>query len=190
MITFRTTRFYRLFGLPMSELANQVLDIETVFPLPFRQRWRLLLEQLKHVSSVQDQIGLIDRQLLAHVNRMPSYKGWVEQASSLLAHPGNGRIQKLAVELRISPRQLSREFTRQVGISPKRFRQVMRFRHVFRAIHTQQRLTWLDLVYLGGWYDQAHFCNDLYELTGLTPSVFFAQHHATTGMLINNHDFA
>ncbi len=189
MITFRTTGFSWLFGLPMRESTNQVLDIEAVFPLAFRQRWRSVLDQLKQLNSIRDRIQLIEAQLLVYVNRMPTHDGgWVEEASRLLAYPGNRRVQPLATVLRISPRQLSREFTRQVGISPKSFAQVMRFRHVFRAAHTQSHLTWLDLVHLGGWYDQAHFCNDLYEITGLTPSDFFAQHPATTGMLINNHD--
>ena len=189
MITFRTTGFFRLFGLPMPELSDQVLDIEAVFSPSFRQQWRSALDQLRELHSIQERIRLIEKQLLIAVNRVPTLsRGWVEEASRLLAHPSNGRIQNLSTELRISPRQLRREFTRQVGISPKSFAQVMRFRHVFRAARTQSRLTWLDLVYLGGWYDQAHFCNDLYEITGLTPTVFFAHYPATTGMLVNNHD--
>lgn len=191
MITFRTTGFYRLLGLPMGELANQVLDIETVFPLLFRQQWRSLPDQLRALDSIDERIWLLEKQLLLLVNRLPTVSGtWVEEASTWLAQRGSGRIQRLATELRISPRHLGREFTRQVGISPKSFAQVMRFRTIFRAAHTQESLCWSDLVHLGGWYDQAHFCNDVQEITGLTPTAFFAQQHATTGMLLNNHDTA
>lgn len=190
LITFRTNALYQLFGVPMSEFVNQLLDVDLIFPPLLRQQWQDMLDRLRTIESIQERIRLIETQLLVYVNRAPIiHNNWVKEASLWLAQPGNGRIQKLSTEIRISPRQLSREFSRQVGITPKRFVQVMRFRNVFRAVNTQKTLSWLDLVHLGGWYDQAHFCNDIYEMTGLTPTAFFTQHSATAGLLINNHDF-
>ncbi|MBO0952976.1 helix-turn-helix domain-containing protein [Fibrella forsythiae] len=189
LITFRTNGIYHLFGVPMSEFVNQLVDVNLIFPPLLRQQWQTMLDQLRAIDSIQDRIVVVEKQLLAYVNRTPiSHNNWVKEASIWLAQPGNGRIQKLSTEIRVSPRQLSREFSRQVGISPKSFVQVMRFRNIFRAINTQQTCSWLDLVHLGGWYDQSHFCNDIYEMTGLTPSAFFAQHAATAGLLINNYD--
>jgi AraC-like DNA-binding protein len=189
MITFRTHGLYQLFGVPMSELVNQVLDVELIFPVLLRQQWREMLDQLRPIDSIHERIRLIETQLMMYVNRAPTiHNNWVKDASIWLAQPGNGRIEKLSTEIRISSRQLRREFSRQVGITPKKFVQVMRFRNIFRVIHTQKISSWSDLVYLGGWYDQAHFCNDIYEITGLTPSVFFAQHPATKGLLMNNYD--
>lgn len=189
LITFRTNGLYQLFGAPMSEFVNQLLDVELIFPPLLRQQWREMLDQLREIDSIQERIRLIEKQLMVYVNRAPIiHNNWVKEASTWLAQPGNGRIQKLSTEIRISPRQLSREFSRQVGITPKSFVQVMRFRNIFRVVNTQKTCSWSDLVHLGGWYDQAHFCNDIYEITGLTPSAFFAQHSATAGLLINNHD--
>lgn len=189
LITFRTYGLYKLFSAPIHELANQLLDVELVFPPLFRAQWRSVLDQLRTVDSIQERINLIETHLIKYVKRAPALHGnWVKEASLWLAQPGNGRIQTLSTELRISPRQLSREFSRQVGITPKGFLQVMRFRNVFRAAYTQHIHSWMDLVHLGGWYDQAHFCNDIYELTGLTPTAFFGQYHATKGLLMNNHD--
>ena len=189
MITFRTHGLYQLFGVPMSEVVNQVIDVDLLFPPVLRQKWQEMLDQLITIDSIQERIRIIEKQLLIYVNRAPIvHNNWVKEASIWLAQPGNGRIQKLSTEIRISPRQLRREFSRQVGITPKSFVQVMRFRNVFRAINSQKISSWSDLVHLGGWYDQAHFCNDIYEITGLTPSAFFAQHPATAGLLMNNYD--
>ncbi|RAJ91019.1 AraC-like DNA-binding protein [Larkinella arboricola] len=189
MITFRTTAFYRLFGLPMAELADQVLDIEAVFPLTFRQQWRAIMDQLRTLETIQECIQLIEKGLLAYVHRMPYFSAnWVDQAATWLAQPGSRRIGNLSQEARISTRSLTREFSRQVGITPKSFAQVMRFRNMFRVVMSQPKPCWQDLVYYGGWYDQAHFCNDLLQITGLTPTDFFAQQHATTGLLISNPD--
>lgn len=189
LITFRTDGLYQLFGVPMNEVVNQVVDVELLFSPLLRQQWRQMFDQIRPIDSIQERIRVIEKQLMTYINRAPTIQNnWVKEASIWLAQPGNGRIQNLSTEIRISPRQLRREFSRQVGITPKSFVQVMRFRNVFRAIHTQKINSWSDLVHLGGWYDQSHFCNDIYEITGLTPSVFFAQHPATAGLLMNNYD--
>ena len=189
MITFRTTAIYRLFNLPMADLTDQVVDIEALFPLRFRQQWRSLTDQLRETTLIQDRIRLIERHLLAYIYPMPRYqRNWVDEAATWLSQPGNRRVQQLSGQLGVSPRHLTRAFTGQVGISPKRFAQVMRFRNMFRLAYTTDGLCWHDLVHLGGWYDQAHFCNDLHQITGLTPSAFFTQQHAITEMLISNHD--
>ncbi|MBD2752344.1 helix-turn-helix domain-containing protein [Spirosoma validum] len=185
MITFQPTGLYQLFGLPMAELTDQFTSIDDVFSPAFRQQWFSLANQLRELDRDQDRIRLVEIHLLSCANRSPLlYTNWVDMASGWLAQPGGRRVQQLSTELRVSPRQLTREFSRQVGLSPKSFAQVMRFRNVFRAAFSPEPLSWQDLIHAGGWYDQSHFCNDVYRLTGQTPSVFFGQHHAMAEYMI------
>ena len=187
MITFQPTGIYQLFGLPMAELTDQFPSMEDVLPLSVRQQWFSVVDQLRELKQDKDRIQLVETHLLAQANRSPFVQNtWVDTATGWLTQPGNGRIQKIATELRISPRQLSREFSRQVGISPKSYAQVMRFNTVFRTVLFENLLSWQDLVHVGGWYDQAHFCNDIYRITGLTPSVFFTQHHNTAKVMLES----
>ena len=186
LINFQPTGLYRLFGLPMAELTNQITPMNELVAAPFGQSWCSLANQLREIKETQERIRRVEAYLLAYVHRVSRSQGtWVDAATTWLAQPGDRRIQQLVAELRISPRQLTRAFSQQVGITPKHYAQVMRFRNVFRAATTPDCPPWQDLVHAGGWYDQSHFCNDLYRMTGQTPAAFFAQHHPVAEIMIN-----
>ncbi len=185
-IIFQPTGLYRVFGLTMAELTNQIIPINELITSPFGQSWYSLADQLREIRDNQERIRRVEAYLLAYVRRLsPSRSTWVEAASAWLAQPGDRRIQRLVTELRISPRQLTRVFGQQVGMTPKDYAQIMRFRNVFRAATAPVCPPWQDLVHAGGWYDQSHFCNDFCRMTGQTPAAFFAQHHAIAEIMIN-----
>ena len=186
LINFQPTGLHRLFGWPMAELTNLLTPMTDLVATRTSQSWYSLVNQLRDTAGTLERIQRVETHLLACVNRVSlSPKTWVEGAATWLAQPGDRRIQQLLTEVRVSPRHLTRVFGQQVGLTPKYYAQVMRFRNVFRVVTNPNCPTWQDLVYAGGWYDQAHFCNDLYRMTGQTPTAFFTQHHAIAEMMIN-----
>lgn len=68
---------------------------------------------------------------------------------------------------------LTRRFKRQVGVAPKQFCRLTRFRALFEAVYSSPRVDWAAAAVDCGYYDQAHLIAEFKEFTGLTPTEFF-----------------
>lgn len=71
----------------------------------------------------------------------------------LRAGGGQVRVAAVATEFSVTPRQLERDFTRWVGVSPKQFSRLMRFQRVFRALEAGDA-RWADVAAECGYCDQ------------------------------------
>ena len=187
LIMFRPTGLHRAFGLPMPTVTNRIVDVPDVIDGSFRRDWCALLERLMGMSDAAEPIRLVDAQLWRLFGRRGLSTSWVDGALHYLTHqPTDQTVAQLTGRLRVSQRQLTRRFSEEIGLPPKTFARVMRFRRLFQTVLTRPQRRWHDLIYEGGWYDQAHFIQDLRAFTGQTPSAFFAQYYATADFLLNN----
>src|SRR5262249_46831787 len=84
---------------------------------------------------------------------------------------GNIRIDELANEIGISRQHLARQFLHHVGVSPKTFARVMRFRRLTGSLDAGD-VDWADVAALHGFYDQAHLIAAFREPAGTTPNAF------------------
>jgi len=85
----------------------------------------------------------------------------------------NGRLSvpMLAEEHCTTTRQLERSFKRFIGISPKEFINIVRFKHAHSLLTSET--TKRDLLSIAlncGYYDHAHLGNEIKKYTGSTPS--------------------
>lgn len=87
----------------------------------------------------------------------------------ILATGGTARIDDLAREANLSRQRLARRFADHVGITPKTFARVTRFRRVIDATHGASAVDWADVALTHGYYDQAHLISEFRELAGITP---------------------
>lgn len=84
---------------------------------------------------------------------------------------GQLKIATLTKNHFITERQLERQFQQQVGVSPKEFSSLIRFRTVLDKIQrnpAQRSLA--DLAWECGYYDHAHLTNDFRRYAGVTPT--------------------
>ena len=82
-------------------------------------------------------------------------------------------ISDLALKVGISTRQLERLFRHWVGLSPKRFGQIMRVRGLREHMKQQnQTVSLADLAAEAGYVDQAHFNREFKQVAGLTPGQY------------------
>ena len=65
-----------------------------------------------------------------------------------------------------------RGFRAAVGLTPKRFARIRRFRRVLAAVSTGQPAPWAEMAVACGYYDQAHLIRDFRELGGMRPSAY------------------
>ncbi|HEX7829077.1 MAG TPA: helix-turn-helix transcriptional regulator [Thermoanaerobaculia bacterium] len=88
----------------------------------------------------------------------------------IVATGGAIRVEDVADEAGISRQHLARQFRHHVGVSPKMFARVMRFRRVVDALDVAS--DWADVAAKFGYYDQSHLIADFRELAGTTPNAF------------------
>lgn len=94
---------------------------------------------------------------------------------ALLQSEGTVSIDKLADELEIGQRQLERKFVAAVGLSPKFLARIFRFQNTLQLIEKKEFVSFTNVAYDGGFYDQAHFIRDFKEFTGLNPKQYFSE---------------
>jgi len=94
---------------------------------------------------------------------------------ALLQSEGTVSIDKLADELEIGQRQLERKFVAAVGLSPKFLARIIRFQNTLQLIEKKKFVSFTNVAYDGGFYDQAHFIRDFKEFTGLNPKQYFSE---------------
>jgi AraC-like DNA-binding protein len=95
-----------------------------------------------------------------------------ERAVALLAADPVRPIADVAAAVGVSHGHLDREFTRVVGLSPRRLARLLRVERLLAAIEPGSAVQWADLAADLGWTDQSHMIRDIKRHTGVTPSAY------------------
>jgi AraC-like DNA-binding protein len=175
-IGFAPGAAYPYFGVPLDVLADRLV--------PASELWGALADRLLDdllalgtdldERAMQERLAAIDRALEERL-RVAEY---FEPAAAALARAAVARlasaaapIRDLAADLHISDRNLRRAFGAAVGVSPKLYARIARFRRV--ATHARAaKGRWAEVARTAGYADQAHLANEFRALTGVSPSAF------------------
>lgn len=122
--------------------------------------------------SVQDRIQIIEQVLLQRLAQSAlAVDQTVNQALALIQKARGGvEIQNLADQLNISSRQLRRKFQHYVGLTPKQYSDIERFRYANHLMKQRPNMSLTDVAHHAGYFDLAHFTHTIQEISGLPPS--------------------
>ena len=80
------------------------------------------------------------------------------------------RLSIVADELGVSERHLRRVFLETVGLGPKAFARLARFRRAVRIARAAKgEQAWAEIASATGYYDQAHLIAEFRDIAGTTP---------------------
>jgi AraC-like DNA-binding protein len=156
-IQFRPGAFMHFYSYgAMAGFVNRVQDFDShLFPD--------ILMTIRNFVPYLDQFFL-DR-LKVPKNAISAIVEGVEQ------HRGQVRIGELARQYFITERQLERHFGLHMGISPKEFINLTRFRHALFAVQrNEQGRSLLEVAWDCGYFDHAHLTNDFKRYLGAAPT--------------------
>ena len=84
-------------------------------------------------------------------------------------------VNAVAAGLGVSERHLLRVFRETVGVSPKAFARLARFRRAVRAATEVGAAGWASIAADAGYYDQAHLIAEFRAIAGVTPGMLLGE---------------
>jgi AraC-like DNA-binding protein len=168
-VAFRPTGFHRLFGIPMNQLTDRVVEASQLLGAGVRQ----LHERLQGAAELDGMALLMEEFFRGWLPRARPFHAVQVAASQVITRHGGVTIDDLARAVNLSGRQLERRFVEQVGMPPKLYCRISRLDYALRLKEATPRRTWTELTYLAGYFDQNHMVKDFKALAGATPSEFF-----------------
>ncbi|AKU98377.1 Transcriptional regulator, AraC family [Labilithrix luteola] len=177
-VRLRAGRGRELLGVPLDELTDRTVAVDALWGKDGER----LGERMMGASRMKDRLRVLEEMLVARlglVRTTPSTSALVDAATARLERGACERVSELADHLGISPRQLRRQFLDHVGMTPKAYASLLRFRRATDALEAAGFSNFADLAARSGYYDQAHMIADFRERTGTTPRTFRALVNST-----------
>jgi AraC-like DNA-binding protein len=158
-------------GLPMHELANEVVPLEAALPLGVG----LLAEELEEKGDWNERFALLDAILVARLAEARAPSPDVAWAWHILEKTyGRAPIGWICERLGRSRRHLASRFREQVGLPPKTVARIMRFDRAVSLLG-RRNAQLADVAFECGYFDQAHLNRDFREFAGTSPAAFMRQ---------------
>ncbi|GAB4014938.1 hypothetical protein GCM10028808_38830 [Spirosoma migulaei] len=152
-----------------AEAYDQLVQSEHVFSDLFGSASMSLFDQLFSLDEASQRASVLEAFLVARILSTGLNPLATASLQLIGQRPTGQPIEQLAATLRIHPSTLYRLFMEQVGQSPKRFGQTVRFRHALTGLQAPLRPNLTQVAYSSAYYDQAHCINHIKQLTGYTP---------------------
>lgn len=179
-VKFKPIGLFSLLRQPLEELANQIVKVDEL-------NQRSLQELSERVFEAVDDIAKIDVLNSFFLKRLlevelPDKR--IQSALQLILHrQGNIRIDELTNHFDIHYKTLERIFKTHVGLTPKVFARIVRFKYAYKRFHSvvlQDPSFFLDL----GYYDQNHFIKDFKYFLHTTPSAYWRKKGALSDEIV------
>ena len=171
---------HMLLGLPMHELANLVVPIDSVLPPGLGH----LPERLAVASSWEQRFELLDSVLVARLAQARTPSADVAWAWKVLERShGRAPIGGICDRLGRSRRHLAARFREQVGLPPKTVARIFRFDRAVSML-AQPGAGLAGVAVECGYYDQAHLNRDFREFAGTSPAAFARQMMPDGGVVV------
>ena len=171
---------YNVFGISFKSFAWKIISnydpadfVDQVIAVDLLGReFRGLREKLLYTKTNEDRIQICNKQLGSILRQKDQDTKLPINIIIDEIHNNCGLtdIGYLSDKFNCSVSKLERNFKEYVGITPKRYSNLIRFRNALKMSLTQQNL--FDIIIKLGYYDQAHLIKEFKQFTGVSPGKF------------------
>jgi AraC-like DNA-binding protein len=161
---------YRVLGMPMGEVAQNVIELNDVLG----DQVNAVHERLGAASGAGMQFAVLCdfvRRRLA-LSRIALRADAQIAVDRLSQSAGADRIEAICRSLGVSRKHLRSLFDAHIGLAPKVYARMFRFRRIVDLLQSGRPSDWSQLAMSCGYYDQAHFNHEFREFAGMTPREF------------------
>ncbi len=153
-------------GVSAAAMTGRIVALEDLWGAAAARR---LVERLRETRGVHEAAVVLEGAIAERARATDLFGArnrLVLAAADRLAHTS---VSVVADDLGISERHLRRLFQDTLGVGPKTFAKLARFRAALRAARGARPPSWAQIAMTAGYYDQAHLIAEFRGITGVTP---------------------
>ena len=181
-VKFKPGALFQLTGIPEVHFKNQVVDIHELNIEGLDQ----LEATLYNCTDLTTALQLLNGFFTKTFNQRKPGSSLLNEVLSYIQARQHVDLKTLHVHFDIHPKKLERLFSEQVGLSPKNYLKVMRFKKVYKQVN-RQRMSFYDQSFFDlGYYDQMHFIKEFRSFTGLSPSDYYRGDSAISDQILRD----
>lgn len=183
-IRLRPLAAHALLAMPLVEASNLTLGLEDVLGAAARE----LADACADARGGEARLRAAARWVAARLMRSDARDAGPDLALRWLVHQleashGAAAIARLRKHSGYGSAQLQTLFLRHLGVSPKRFARLLRFRQALTLLNLGAA-SLAELALAAGYYDQSHMNAEFREFAGLTPGeLLHARRYPNTSSL-------
>lgn len=164
-LEFTPPGFYRTFGISPAELPLHPVGLSDLLP-ETGEEWR---QRMQAAASTHERLQVIEAMIASAGIRPKTPRYDIDGIYRYLkTHFAELTVKELAGQVCTTERTLHRIFDRYFGLSPKAYLRLLRLEKGLAVLRHQTTERTVDTALQMGYYDQAHFCNDVKARTGLS----------------------
>lgn len=168
LVFFHPMGMHQLFGTDMASLTNTSIPLKEFLG---SQRAGDLVKKLEASQEDEHQVKVLDD---FFSDQRPAQNGLLIRFRKILefihARKGDLNISELEKTEYYQRKTLERHFSKIVGVSPKVYCQIYRFKCLVNLIQSQPGITWAQLAPQAGYYDQAHLSRYVKDYLRVSPN--------------------
>jgi AraC-like DNA-binding protein len=167
-VSFKAGGGYPFVGLPAGELKDLAVPLDALWG----SRAEQLRTELLETRTAAHRFRILEEYLIRRLALAPPRSPLVQFAIRAFQSSNDVSVGQVVERTGSSARRIIAEFRGQVGLTPKAFCRLTRFRSVIRRVAAATGVDWSDVALSCGYYDQAHFIHEFREFAGVTPSSY------------------
>lgn len=169
---FRIGGAAALLGVPLAELQDRRVPLAELWGATASEFCERPLAAASPVAKLDALQQILSARLGRIAHRPHPVAG--RAAAQIARCPERCRIGELGETLGFSARRLEQVFRTEVGLTPKAYQRLHRFRQALVRIDRAAEIGWAAFALERGYYDQSHFIGEFRAHSGLTPSDYIA----------------
>ncbi|SDI09171.1 AraC-type DNA-binding protein [Mucilaginibacter gossypii] len=175
IVVLQPNALLSLLGVAAYELNNNTVTLKDLFG----QEAFDFEDQIANAANLPAATVITEQFLLNKMASKRKHADITDRAINIIhANKGIINVKNLLDVMPVTERQLERKFNEEVGISPKKYIDAVKFQTYLKQLQKLSSTKELSsLSYACGYYDQAHLNNFFRKHTGLTPLQYKANHH-------------
>lgn len=165
-IIFQPGGLNRFLNIPMTEIFDNGYSAREVIGKEIEE----LLDRSHDTISLNELDSIIQSYFLSKLSRVKESLP-IDFALQHLMVNYNTDIDRIAEMACMSIRSFERKCKERLGMPAKMYARIARFHKAYKILESRPIVSWTDLTYEVGYYDQTHFIKDFKEFGRLTPTL-------------------
>lgn len=169
-IIFQPGGLNRLLNIPITELFDNGYSAREVVGREIEE----LIDKSHDTISLNELDSIVQSYFIRKLSQVKEPLP-IDFALQYLLVNYNTSMDKIAEMACMSIRNFERKCKERLGMPAKMYARITRFHKAYKMLESRSVISWPDLTYEVGYYDQTHFIKDFKEFAKLKPTILYKE---------------